>query len=269
MALVITWENDAGEVDFIEFDVVDDENHEANVEVTEFPVEDGPDVADNARPAAETLQIVGFVSLKPLPSNPGVNKLGRSQQVSLEYSTMVDKGPRLVDLQYVKDAPIPINFYGLGRELARLITPRPRTFNGSEARAAQAVHDGAQLFAFQQQFVNRCRIVAEKLEECRMKSRRLRVLTALRDYSDMLITREAEPRAADDGGGIIFQLDLKRSRTVRSKKVAAPVPAEPRGAARENKGGQAAKPDPNAEAKKEKFLSVARQIHKGVAERFK
>lgn len=51
----------------IEFDCTISETHEGAVDVTEFPVEDGFDIADHARPRAETVTMEAFVSNTPIP----------------------------------------------------------------------------------------------------------------------------------------------------------------------------------------------------------
>lgn len=55
------------QIDSIELDASISEMHTGNVEVTEHPVESGFNVADHARPQAETLQIEGFISNTPIP----------------------------------------------------------------------------------------------------------------------------------------------------------------------------------------------------------
>lgn len=51
----------------IELDCTISETHEGAVDVTEFPVEDGFDIADHARPKAETVSLEAFVSNTPIP----------------------------------------------------------------------------------------------------------------------------------------------------------------------------------------------------------
>ena len=53
----------------IELDCTISETHEGAVDVTEFPVEDGFDITDHARPRAETVSLEAFVSNTPIPFN--------------------------------------------------------------------------------------------------------------------------------------------------------------------------------------------------------
>lgn len=50
----------------IEFDAAIEEDHEAEVDVTKFPVEEGADVTDHLRPRPERITIQGIVSNTPL-----------------------------------------------------------------------------------------------------------------------------------------------------------------------------------------------------------
>jgi hypothetical protein len=68
----LTWENKDGTFDLVEFDTVDTEDHTLPNEVTEFPVEEGPDVTDNIRVKPRLLSVKGYISDTPLLQNPDV-----------------------------------------------------------------------------------------------------------------------------------------------------------------------------------------------------
>ena len=53
-----------------EFDASIEESHEADVDVTEFPVEEGADITDHLRPRPERITINGIVSNTPLTLDP-------------------------------------------------------------------------------------------------------------------------------------------------------------------------------------------------------
>lgn len=251
---LLIWTDAAGQTDFIAFDVVTNETHEATVDVTEFPVEEGTDVADNARPAPERITVEGYVSLKPMASNPGVDFIGSFRSVGLPIKRVAQQGSAQIKIESAS-RKLTANLLGLERVLAGVLNPAPKSYQG---RAPIKIVDDqvhARLFGFDT-FTNRCRQVAEKLEFCRLNAVRIRVETTLRDYDDMVIEREAEPRTPEDGGGVTFQIDLKRIRTVRSQTVDAPKPAEARGAARESKGSKAGEKDANQDGKRAKLKSA-------------
>jgi hypothetical protein len=234
---ILLWEDDSGATEFVIFDACTAQTHEGTVEITEHPVEEGSDVADHARPAPERLSLEGFVSNTPMWSNPGVHEFGSFRKVDLEIPDQPD----------------------LNLSVGTAIVSAVGSLFGSGAP------DSIQALAFDE-FRNRAREVYEKLEDARVKTRRIRVETSLREYEDMTIERLAEPRTPDDGSGILFQLDLKRIRVVRSETVSAPEPAEARGAVTVSKGSKAAKDDANPEKKREKLKSLAAQGFDGAAE---
>jgi hypothetical protein len=84
----------------IEFDVVVSEAHDAEVEVTEHPVEQGADITDHARVKAVTLTIEGIVSNTPLadslrlengqPKEFPWQAPGRAQDIYLQLRDLKD-----------------------------------------------------------------------------------------------------------------------------------------------------------------------------------
>jgi hypothetical protein len=236
MATLLTWQDDAGQTEFVQFDVVTVITHEGTVEVTEHPVEEGSDIADHARPVPEFLSIEGFVSNKPMASNPGVDKIASFRQVDLKYPP--------------HDPPLNLS-------IGQAITGAIDAITGKDPFPAQVT-----ALAFDT-FVNRIRQIAEKLEDARLNSRLIRVYTSLREYENMVLLREAEPITADDGSGCTFQVDLKRIRIVTAETVEAPQPAEARGATTKAKGSKAGQQADNQEAKQEQLRSIAASLFTG------
>ncbi len=70
--IVIVFTLPGSEIDTLELDAAITEQHSADAEVTQFPVEAGPSVSDHVRVLPERLRIEGVVSNTPLPSAPGV-----------------------------------------------------------------------------------------------------------------------------------------------------------------------------------------------------
>lgn len=232
---ILSWEDKkTSRVTYIRFDVVTSETNEALVAVTEHPVEDGPDVADHARPEPETITIEALVSNKPTFSNPGVEKLMSFQTVEIDIRRAK---PKLTSLTR-----------SLTSAIGDLINPP-----ANKALVLAPTGD----------FPDRVREMREKFEKARLAGARFRIVTAIRELDNMMLTRVATVRTPEFGGGAVtFQLDFRQVRIVKSKTVAAPVPAEARGAVPVSKGSQATKED---KKKEEKLKSLAAAGFDGVA----
>jgi hypothetical protein len=216
----LIWTNDSGETDFIEFDVVTSQSHEANVAITEHPVEVGLNVVDYARPEPERLSIEAFISNHPLASNPGANF--ESDNVDLD----------------LPDKPVSLSLVSAVNAVGDAL------FGATKYSASITKGDGS----------DRGRIAYEKLLDVKNKARRVRVVTTLVEYDDMMIERLTAPRAVEDGAGLSIQIDLKHIRTVTALTVDAPQPAEKRGEAQASKGSKAGKDD-KSPAKKRSILA--------------
>lgn len=231
--VLLTWEDDSGDTIAVRFDVVTSENHEGTQTVTDYPVEEGVDATDHARPGLDTLSIEGLVSNTPLYSNPGVEKLG-------------DFAPSELDLP---DGPGPRNLTGLVSAGISALT------GGAKAKSATVLQ--------QTEFKDRVRATYEALQDARTKSRMLRVETSLREYENMLALRVATPRTAEDGKSAKFQVDLREVRTVKLKTVDAPIPAEPRGAIAKALGSKTTKKDDEQTAEQKRKSLAAKLVDGG------
>jgi len=260
----LSWLDDSGATVHVEFDVVETESHEGTVEITEHPVEQGESAADHARAVPERLSIEAFVSNTPSLSNPGVGGIAGTASKQFKATTTSLGPSQRLDLQY--PPPSPGEFFTLGgaiRTGINLLT-RPTSIQGRGANQNNDTQVGAQVLAFQG-FTNRVRQIAEKLADARLKGRLIRVTTTLRDYDNMLIERESEPRTVDDGTGCKFQIDLKRIRIVSSQTVDAPKPAEARGSPKATTGSKSGTADPNDAAKRAALKSTAASLADGAA----
>lgn len=79
----------------------------------------------------------------------------------------------------------------------------------------------------------------ERLSALRVAGIEMTVITSLRDYENMIITSVELPREPLSLGRGRFTISFQQILTVTSATVAAPNPAEPRGAALKEKGAQA------------------------------
>lgn len=224
--LRLTWVTKRGELKGARFDAVTAESHDAVMAITSHPVEEGADVADHARLEPKTLSIEGYVSNKPLLSNPDVEKNWAFQNVTLN----LPKSPAGASV---------FTPGGLTQAAVGAI--------GSLLGAKKAV-DQAYVLKANGAPPDRARLMFELLAQAQEDKARITVVsTSVQTITNMLIARLGVPRTLADGNGLTFQVDLQRVRIVSSERVDA-RPIEARGAALANKGSQAVKA---ADAKKE------------------
>lgn len=256
MATTIIVENEIGIfIDVVSFDVTPTEQHDSVAVVTEFPVEEGVDVADHVRLLPKVLSCEVFVSNEPIHPFTFLGPLlairGAEQVVPL-------------------DIPTPFNPPSLFRGVA-IASP------GAGIRTAMAAFEGrltkpalfAQVLKFDPPF-DAVAITYGKLMSIQESRAKLRVVTSLTEYDNMVLAAVSTPRTVADGTGATFQLGFRQLRKVSPANVAAPkVPLEPRGGPKKNRGGQGAKTvDPEEAAKKRKslLLTVAEAVVTGFSE---
>lgn len=263
MGTLLTWKDTAGATVFVQFDVVTHESHEGSVTITEHPVEDGPDVADHARPQGEILTVEGFVSNSPLatnlfsgPANDQALEEGWDfTSVDLDLRSGLHGALQTVGTKQVKlDIPSqPFQVSSPVRMGTALITAALDAFGGPPE--ATVIKREERPPAKQRALVlkttkpkDRVRLVFEKLSEVRIAHRMVRVETKMAEYDNMMIEKVSLARTPEDGNGGVFTVDLKRVRIVKSESVDAPQPAEARGSKTSSKGSKAAEKKEGEEA---------------------
>ena len=236
MSTVLLWNDDSGAAISMLFDVDNQETHEFQTEVTEYPVEEGADVADNARDALDQFTLNAWVGESPLPFNPDVFDRVTLKAIELQ----IPQPPGLISASAAVGAAI--------GAIGNAITggsgpPRAQMFTLDQARS-------------------RKKVALELLNKARTEKRLLRVLTSMRDYEDMLITQISVTRSVSDGDGAEFTVTLKQVRFVESETVAAPKPAEPIGSTKKSSGSKNAADDKTNKAG-QKRESLLKQIENG------
>lgn len=242
-AVVLSWvDKQSGQTKSIRFDVVSNDTIESLLAITKHPVEEGADVSDHAREDSERITIEGYVSNKPLWSNPEAEK-------HLDVQTL--------------DLIIP----KIEKSLLQTLTP------GGLTQAAIGAVDGLlgrnQLpkkytaLAPTGDMPNRAREMYQTLRRAQKEKARVSVSHPLVELTDMIFERIAVPRTTETGNGATFQIDLSHVRIVTTEIVDAPVPTELRGAGTESKGSKAAQ---KTDDKKKELLKskIARGIDTGV-----
>lgn len=238
--LSLSWtDKKSGQTKSARFDVVSQETHESIMAITSHPVEEGSNVVDHARPEPERITIEGYVSNKPLFSNPGVEKLADFTDKKLD----VPKPP----------SPLSPTPGGITRSVTGLVDsllhPPP-----SKATVLAPTGD----------FPDRAKAMWALLKDAQQKRSLITVTTKLEELDNMIVARLSAPRTLADGSGSTIQLELERVRIVSSETVAAPVAAEARAGAEVSKGSKAAiaKEDAN---KNKKLASFAVNLFDGAS----
>lgn len=223
MSTVLTWEDDSGALVSMVFDVDNQETHDLQTEVTEYPVEDGADVADNARDQLESFTLEAYIGEKVLPFNVDV-----FERVQL----------KTIELQ-IPERPLVASASALVGAAIGALTGGP-----PPVRAQMYTLDLAR---------SRKKVALELVNEARKKRRLLRILTSMKDYENMLITGINVTRSPSDGDGATFTMVFKEVHFVESEITSAPKPSEPIGATKKSSGSKNAADDKagKADAKRE------------------
>ena len=269
MSLVISWTNADGSVDVVQLDVYDSETHGMPTEVTEFPVEDGPDISDNVRRKPKTLTIEGYVSDTPLPQNHGSGTNGGTHAASLDSLTLNTPGSakwhgELTNLD-VPASPLRANVAALAsagfNALAGALgfTGAPQA-NLRKPDARQPEQTTALTWAWPS-WSSRVAETFALLEKAYDTAALMTLTTDIKTYTNMVFADQGlqVPRKTDDGNGAPFTLDLKQIRVVQSQTVTAPKPAEPSGQLKKAAGSKATKDNPSeadASAKRKSLLDA-------------
>lgn len=193
------------------FDQLVSDTHADSSIATLHNVEEGSPVTDHVRPDPSHLTLVMKVTQTPIVPDPDQ---GRGGPETVELYTPVWKPP----FDFTPGAVF--------REAAGLISgPQP------ESRTIE-------VFGFPTTF-DRIAETEQKLLDMQSAGTLCQVVTLSRTYTDMVITRVELQRTTLGEG--VFSIDLQQIRYVKTAAVVAPVPLEPRGAPKQNKGQQAPK----------------------------
>jgi hypothetical protein len=198
------------------FDLTISEGHEATSEVTEHPVEQGSNIADHVRQNPQSLTLEMYVTNTP------IEDIGRG---------VVD----VLELNLPQYTPPPAPTF---TALEGALTPPP-------------VPVRVQVLNFNQPF-DRVKEIHDQLLDLWKAGATMSAVTSVRTYDTMVLTGINMPRT--EPGGATFTLGLKQVRTVTTAKVAAPKPAEKRGAPGQSKGSQSTNPMGGKDAAKASSL---------------
>ncbi len=268
MALILSGVlKETGESRIARFDIITNETIEQAMEISKHPVEDGPDVSDHAKPENKVIKIEGYVSNKPLYSNPGVEKLMAytSHTLNVPHRSRGARPHRVkLNLPHVPLKPNAGALIGAG-----LSALKDAITGGTFAElAAEEQEDTGTLRMTSLRstltFPDRARLMYEALDQAQQTKALITVSTRMVELDNMMIEHLSVPRQVDDGSGASFSLDLTRVRIVKSTLVSAPIAAEARGTKLTAAGSKTAKEDKNDEAKKTEEFSLLLQGYGGI-----
>lgn len=201
MGAYLTWDDGNSS---LYFDLTVAEKIESTLMVTDHPVEDGPDISDNAKMEIDKFSLRMFVSSVPLVDQN--NWFGGTTQV-----------------QYDVDLPPAIGIAALGQAISNAVV-------GQQGTQVQMLQWNAPIDAVQ--------ATLQQLQNLQTSKTLLQVVTSKRNYQNALLAKVTLDRTAQEGSGGSFSLEFKQLRVVTLAFTNSPLPAQPRGAPPVSKGSK-------------------------------
>jgi hypothetical protein len=259
--MILIYTTDAGTEASILFDATLSVDHVAEADVPEHPVEDGVNVSDHVRAKLDVLSAKVHVTNTPIrvPSNDsgladptidGPNGLvfnaSNQEMFTITHNRILSRavaapGASLtvrVGFDEVS-ARVGLNAFIVPAQIApvtltvAVVTHKP----GNEIERVRAVYNA--------------------LVQHRARGTIFSVLTKLRDYDNMILTRVGAPESIEDGDAVTISLEMREVRfaAVEIGDPLAPQPREPRGSTEQNRGAQQGQEgDENADAANRSWL---------------
>lgn len=204
----------------LRFDAILSESHQFSADVTEYAVEKGSNISDNARATLDRVRLDVFVSNSP---THGLDLVQSSDLGSGSVTRGKENGVSLDVPEYEAPlAPTPGAVFGaIGGLINSLLGGK------KEYRASVLTFDTA--------FSAVSRTYYE-LDQLRKNGQLVKIITPMWDHSDMVLVNVEMNRDPGTGDSGQFSLEFKQMRVVETKQVAKPLAAQPRGAKAELKG---------------------------------
>lgn len=222
-----------GSFPLLTFDLTLSEMHEGTSLVTTHAVETGGNIADHIIAEPATVSLVQYVTNTPLREDIYRPKGGKVESVELEFPQWTPPVE-----------PTPGSAFRLAGAALGAI--------GDAIFGAPAA-PRANLLLFPTLF-DRVVEAHAQLEAMRLAGVLVTAITSSKVYNNMAIARASVSKS--EAGGAEFQVDLTSVRLVSTATVAAPQPAEPRGAPGQNMGAQATKGVTGKEAVNSKSIAI-------------
>jgi len=227
------WTTDAGEFKSHYFDVVTNEGQELTSTVTEYPVEDGVNVADHVQRELDKVSLEVFVSQTPIYDLNGSG----GKITSIPINVTKYKPPL---------APTPgAVFNAVGGALKDAV--------GS--LLGNKVEYAAQVLTFPEGYEPVAETLA-LLEKLKNDVQLVSIALPSKLYENMCLTHIAVKGDAGTGTSRAFTLDFTELRKVKVQIVNAPIPTEIRAMPMVSKGVQQPKEVPPTDAKKKSWAKA-------------
>lgn len=219
-----------GEIKAVVFDATVRELHQHSATATNHPVESGAPVTDHVKPEPDQLSVDVHVTNTPIisPNVDGANGEVRSMNVQTEARSQ-SKGAKV------------------SRE--------------GNVTAAEYENNRLQGSAMVLQFgggFDRVGSVYEVLARLCKEGVDVTVVTSLRQWDSMLISRVSTPREAASRHAVTFQVDFQEVRFAETETVGTPEPLETRAERARRRGAQGTE-----DAESEEDVSLAAQLLEG------
>lgn len=267
MVFALTWTNQDNTFDIVTFDTVESEEHTLPNEVTEFPVEDGPDVTDNIRVKPRTLHVSGYISDTPLYQNPDVNKKADYTTVAMALPPRPNYSPKTFKVD-VPGSPLQPNASSLvGAALGALFGSTPQVTPLVRGPDQPSPAQNVQVLQFHA-FESRVRQTFDLLKKAsgRGPDGNKPLILCVTDFEEidgLVVENLSMPRTVEDGAGAVIAFDLRQIFIAESETVKAPKPAEGLGQARKHVA-KAAKADTEGQEKADQTAkSIAKRLLNG------
>lgn len=242
MGAYLTWTTKDGQSKSLFFDVTTEESQDLTSTPTEYPVEDGANVADHVKDELDKVTLEVFVSQTPIYDMN--NRGGRVEPVKITPPKF--KAPL---------APTPGAVYAAVGGLLK------------DAIGALLGKSAPQYAAQVLKFPSTFDAVADTLtvlEKIRDEKQLVTVVLPSKDFENMCLVHVGVRGNAGTGTGRSFTLEFHEMRKVKVSIVNAPVPTQPRANVQKPKGNQGPK-DVNAIATKSVAKSAFDLVKKRLA----
>lgn len=239
----LIFENEEGVEASILFDAGISESHAAEAFIAEHPVEEGVNISDHIRPKLEELELVVHVTNTPIKAPRNLDTGAADPTVEGENGLVFNfSNQELFTVTHNRiitraiAAPGPSLNTRIGFDEVQV-----RAGIGNYVSPAVVVPFTANYGTITRKPINefdRVRVVYTNLVQHRAQGTIFRVLTSLREYENMVISRVAAPRTIEDGDAITITINMKEVRfaEVEIGNALQPDPVPRRGQRRANNG---------------------------------
>lgn len=215
----LVYERDNGSEAVILFDATLSEEHRAEAEITEHPVERGANVSDHIRPKLERLRLDVHVTNTPIRDPRSYPNKSGAQPVDLAGGAVLNLSNQEIFRVEHSETVVPAHVPP-GPTLEGRVGFDEFSFRFSSQHVAPAIIlPREQVFGvttrkFDREF-DRVKLVHDTLVQHRTQGTMFRVLTSMREYERLVINSITAPRSVEDGDAVTISIRMKEIRIGR------------------------------------------------------